>query len=96
MKTIGIINLRLIAVNQELALFNCENSMTGVIHTTPVGSTTVVLDGGYVLGMYDCPNCAIDELTDAYLNLHEAEKEYGNYTSYKSAFNSGVASSRCH
>ncbi|EOZ7468755.1 DNA breaking-rejoining protein [Enterobacter hormaechei] len=96
MKTIGIINLSLIAVNQELALFNCENSIAGVIHTTPDGSTTVVLDGGHVLGMYDCPNCAIDELTDAYINLHEAEKEHGNYTSYKSAFNSGFASSRTH
>lgn len=96
MKTIGIINLRLIAINQEIALFNCENAIKGVIHTTPVGTTTVVLDGGYILGMRDCPHCAIDELTDAYLNLHEAEKEHGTYASYKAAFNSGLASSRTH
>lgn len=86
MKTINIINLRLSAINNDLASFNCEDSITGVIHTTPVGSTTIVFDGGYVFGMYDCPGCAIDELTDAYINLHEAEKENGTYAEYKKNF----------
>lgn len=94
MKTFNIINLRLSVINRDLASFNCEDSITGLIHTTPVGSTTIVLDGGCVFGVYDCPNCAIDELTGAYINLHEAEKEHGNYTSYKSAFKSGLSSSR--
>ena len=95
MKTIEIINLKLVAVNQELATFNCENSLTGVIHTT-LSDTAVVLDGGYVLGQYDCTHCAIDALTNAYIKLHDSEKESGSYASYKAAFNSGFASSRPH
>ena len=95
MKTISIINLRLSAINQELALFNCEDSITGVIHTVP-SNTTVVLDGGYVLGQYGCVHAAIDELTGVHIQLHEAEKESGTYDSYRGAFNSGFASSRRH
>lgn len=95
MKTINIINLRLSAVNQELALFNCEDSITGVIHTVP-SSTTVVLDGGYVLGHYGCVHKAVDELTSVHIQLHEAEKESGTYTAYKNAFRAGFTSSRTH
>lgn len=95
MKTIQFINLHLSAVNPELALFNCENSITGVIHTVP-SNTTVVIDGGHVLGQYCCAHIAIDELTNAFLQLHDAEKESGTYSAYKKAFNSGAASTRTH
>ncbi|KAA5927829.1 MULTISPECIES: DNA breaking-rejoining protein [Pantoea] len=82
MKTISIINFQLCAINSELASFNCEGSITGVIHTTP-SNTTVVLDGGYVLGRYGCVHKAVDELTDIHMQLHDAEKENGTYTEYK-------------
>lgn len=95
MKTISIINLSLSAVNNELALFNCEDSITGVIHTAP-SNTTVVLDGGYVLGQYGCVHKAVDELTSVHIQLHEAEKESGTYAAYKNAFSAGFASSRTH
>ncbi|WP_447908169.1 DNA breaking-rejoining protein [Serratia fonticola] len=83
MKTIGIINLRLTPINSDLTLFNCESSITGVIHTTSIGSTTVVLNGDYVLGKFGCPHVAIDELTNIHIQLHEAEKESGTYAEYK-------------
>lgn len=95
MKTFSIINLFLTAINSELALFNCEDSITGVIHTVP-SNTTVVLDGGYVLGQYGCVHKAVDELITVHIQLHEAEKESGTYATYKNAFNSGHASSRTH
>ncbi|MFP2239921.1 DNA breaking-rejoining protein [Pseudescherichia vulneris] len=83
MKSVSIINLHLSAINSELALFKCEDSITGVIHTSPIGRTTVVLDGGYVLGKFGCAHVAIDELTNVHIRLHEAEKESGTYTEYK-------------
>jgi hypothetical protein len=95
MKTISIVSLRVSAVNQELALFNCEDSITGVIHTVP-SNTAVVLDGGYVLGQFGCVHKAVDELTEVYIQLHEAEKENGTYAAYKNALNAGLASSRHH
>ncbi|HHT1485781.1 TPA: DNA breaking-rejoining protein [Enterobacter hormaechei] len=95
MKTFSIISLRLTAINNELAVFNCEDTITGVIHTVP-SKTTVVLDGGYVLGRYRCVHKAVDELTNVHIQLHEAEKESGTYATYKNAFNSGFTSSRTH
>lgn len=95
MKSLTIINLRLVDINNELALFNCEDSITGVIHTVP-SKTTVVLDGGYVLGQYGCVHKAVDELTNVHIHLHEAEKENGTYAAYKNAFSAGFASSRTH
>lgn len=94
MKTISIINLQLTAVNPEVALFNCEDTITGVIHTIP-SSTTVIFDGGYVLGQFGCVHKAVDELTTIHILLHDAEKENGTYSSYKNAFNS-VHSPRTH
>lgn len=95
MKNLTIINLRLTAINNELALFNCENSIAGVIHTVHSG-TTVVLDGGYVLGKFGCVHAAVDVLSNVHIQLHEAEKESGTYTAYRNAFNAGFASSHSH
>lgn len=43
------IEMNLKAVNKEVAAFNCEKKVSGVIHSTTNGETTVILDGGYVL-----------------------------------------------
>ncbi|EOW6510830.1 DNA breaking-rejoining protein [Cronobacter malonaticus] len=82
MNNIHFINFNLSAINNELALFKCENNVSGVIHTTEA-ITTVVLDGGYILGRYKCVHDAIDEITDVHLKLDAAEKRNGNYTDYK-------------
>ncbi|AUX72769.1 Gifsy-1 prophage protein [Erwinia pyrifoliae DSM 12163] len=82
METINIINLRLFTINSELTLFNCENSITGLIHTAR-SYMTIVLDGGYVLGQFGCVHAAFDELTGVHIQLHEAEKESGTYEDYK-------------
>lgn len=47
------VELNLKAVNKEIALFNCEKKVSGVIHSAQNGETTVVLDGSYVLGQFD-------------------------------------------
>ncbi|MDF7681230.1 DNA breaking-rejoining protein [Enterobacteriaceae bacterium ESL0689] len=95
MKSINIINFNLLAINGELALFNCEDSIAGIIHTRP-SKTTVVLDGGYVLGQYGCIHKAVDELTSIYIQLHETEKESGTYSAYKNAFSTSFSSLCTH
>ena len=57
------VELNLKEVNKEVAVFNCEKKVSGVIHTTEDGKTTVVLDGGYVLGKFNCPHCAVTEIS---------------------------------
>ncbi|EAO6419273.1 DNA breaking-rejoining protein, partial [Salmonella enterica] len=47
------IEMNLKAVNKSIALFNCEKKVSGVIHSNSTGETTVILDGGYVLGKFD-------------------------------------------
>lgn len=90
MKTIEIINLKLTAINNDLASFKCENTINGIIHTKPLGKTTIMFDGGYVLGHYPCPHVAIDELTKIHIKLTDAEKESGTYAEYKKNMVSAV------
>ena len=83
MISIEIVNLKLFAVNKSLATFKCDDSFSGVIHTTTAGNTTVILDGGYVLGKFISPHPAIDKLTDVHVWLKEAEKKNGTYSDYR-------------
>lgn len=39
------VELNLKAINKSIALFNCDKKVSGLIHTTENGETTVVLDG---------------------------------------------------
>lgn len=78
------IELNLKAVNKEIALFNCEKKVSGVIHSIKNGATTVVLDGGYVLGQFDCPHCAVTAISLLALQVSDGDKAgFGNYRSYK-------------
>ncbi|MEB8217827.1 DNA breaking-rejoining protein [Citrobacter braakii] len=78
------VELNLKAVNKEIALFNCEKKVSGVIHSTKNGATTVVLDGGYVLGQFDCPHCAITAISLLAVQVNDGDKAgFGNYRSYK-------------
>lgn len=81
------VELNLKAVNKEVAVFNCEKKVSGVIHVTEDGETTVVLDGGYVLGKFHCPQCAITEISMLAVKISEGNKKgLGNYRQYKRDF----------
>ncbi|MFH8134183.1 DNA breaking-rejoining protein [Pantoea osteomyelitidis] len=60
-------------LNKSLASFNCNNKVSGVIHLEKDGVTTVVIDGQYNLGVYDCPYCAIEAITDLTFLIEAAE-----------------------
>lgn len=81
------IEMNLKAVNKSIALFNCEKKVSGVIHSNSTGETTVVLDGGYVLGKFDCPHCAIEAISLLTVKVNDGEKTgYGNYQQHKRTF----------
>lgn len=87
---------KLTAINNELATFNCDGQISGVIHSPADGSYTVVIDGGYKLAMHRCPHCAIKAVHNLADQIHDADKSFGmNYNSYKTVFLSG-ANSRTH
>ncbi|EGN5024739.1 DNA breaking-rejoining protein [Salmonella enterica] len=81
------IKMNLKAVNKEIAVFNCEKKVSGVIHSAPAGETTVILDGGYVLGQFDCPVCAVEAISLLAVKIRDGEKTgYGNYRQHKRTF----------
>ncbi len=78
------IEMNLKAVNKSIALFNCEKKVSGVIHSNSTGETTVILDGGYVLGKFDCPHCAVEAISLLTVKVSDGEQAgFGNYRSYK-------------
>ncbi|SAZ28334.1 conserved protein of unknown function [Citrobacter amalonaticus] len=78
------IEMNLKAVNKEVAAFNCEKKVSGVIHSTTNGETTVILDGGYVLGKFDCPLCAVEAISMLSVKVSDGDNAgFGNYRSYK-------------
>lgn len=55
-------------------------------------NVTVIIDGGYVLGAFDCYVCAIKEVALLAARIEEADKKYGSsYQRLKEL--SGIASS---
>ncbi|KZP49992.1 hypothetical protein A3N37_00595 [Enterobacter ludwigii] len=50
-------------VNKEIATFNINGAISGVVHLPASGPVTVVLDGGYVLGEFHCPGCAVKHIS---------------------------------
>lgn len=82
---------KLTAINSDIASFNCEKTLQGIAHIQKDFTTTLVLDGGYVLGVYDCPVCAMDGLHLTTDQIKQAEKDFGmTYENYKSVFISGL------
>lgn len=55
--TITTVELSLAIVNKDLATFNVNGAISGVVNLPTSGPVTVVLDGGYVLGEFHCPAC---------------------------------------
>ncbi|TYM41743.1 DNA breaking-rejoining protein, partial [Salmonella enterica subsp. enterica serovar Typhimurium] len=61
-----------------------EKKVSGVIHSNSTGETTVILDGGYVLGKFDCPHCAVKAISLLTVKVSDGEQAgFGNYRSYK-------------
>ncbi|KLP53551.1 hypothetical protein ABR39_23420 [Enterobacter genomosp. O] len=57
------IEMSLAIVNKEIATFNINGIISGVVHLPSSGPVTVVLDGGYVLGEFHCPVCAVKHIS---------------------------------
>ncbi|WP_187305311.1 DNA breaking-rejoining protein [Citrobacter koseri] len=87
------IEMNLKAVNKELAVFNCEKKVSGVIHSAETGAVTVILDGGYVFGKFDCPLCAVEAISMLSVKVSDGDNAgFGNYRSYKLDYSEKVFS----
>ncbi|HHK9553118.1 TPA: hypothetical protein ACQZHX_002484 [Enterobacter sichuanensis] len=75
--SITTVELNLVIVNKEIATFNINGAISGVVHLPSSGPVTVVLDGGYVLGEFHCPVCAVKNISLLSVNFEEAQKSCG-------------------
>ncbi|MEY8709528.1 DNA breaking-rejoining protein [Mangrovibacter phragmitis] len=87
---IKVTTTKLTAINNSLAYFKCSQSVGGFFHVSDNGNTTVVLDGGYVLGKFCCPLHAVKAAHNTTDLIEDADKNFGmTYENYKSVFLSG-------
>lgn len=78
------VEFNLSPLNKSIALFKCQKSLSGVIHVSDENETTVILDGGYVLGEYHSQMCAIKAISLLAVQIADYEKTgFGNYRDYK-------------
>lgn len=78
------IEMGLAIVNKEIATFNINGIISGVVHLPSSGPVTVVLDGGYVLGEFHCPVCTVKHISLLSVNFTEAQNACGmSYYDYK-------------
>ncbi|MFZ4251418.1 hypothetical protein ACEV6G_05015 [Enterobacter ludwigii] len=75
--TITTVELRLAIVNKEIATFNINGAISGVVHLPASGPVTVVLDGGYVLGEFHCPGCAVKNISLLSMDFTPAQNACG-------------------
>lgn len=75
--SVTTVELNLVIVNKEIATFNINGAISGVVHLPSSGPVTVVLDGGYVLGEFHCPVCAVKHISFLFVNFAEAQKSCG-------------------
>ncbi|HGN8650437.1 TPA: hypothetical protein ACK1V7_001858 [Enterobacter cloacae] len=71
------VEMGLVIVNKEIATFNINGAISGVVHMPSPGPVTVVLDGGYVLGEFHCPVCAVKDISLLAINFAEAQNACG-------------------
>jgi len=76
-KTITTVEMNLAIVNKHLATFNINGAISGVVHLPSSGPVTVVLDGGYVLGEFHCPVCAVKHISLLSVSFAEAQNACG-------------------
>ncbi|ECT1022491.1 DNA breaking-rejoining protein [Salmonella enterica] len=81
------VGFNLQAINDEIALFSCGGKVSGLIHLPDTDELTVILDGGYVLGRFKSPDCALLEISLLAAKVHDGEKAgYGSYRQHKRTF----------
>lgn len=84
-------------MKDDFVKFNCGGVVRGIIHVPVNGDLTVILDGGYLLGAFDCVNCASNAITDIHVKFYEADKKCGmSYQAYKGIFSSATSSAKVH
>lgn len=71
------VEMGLTIVNKEIATFNINGAISGVVHLPSNGPVTVVIDGGYVLGEFHCPVCAVKDISLLAVNFAEAQNACG-------------------
>ncbi|AKM87115.1 hypothetical protein ACP3PD_07375 [Enterobacter ludwigii] len=71
------VEMGLVIVNKEIATFNINGVISGVVHLPSPGPVTVVLDGGYVLGEFHCPVCAVKDISLLSVNFADAQNACG-------------------
>ncbi|AOP86441.1 hypothetical protein L6E03_23975 [Enterobacter kobei] len=82
--SVTTVELNLVIVNKEIATFNINGTISGVVHLPSSGPVTVVLDGGYVLGEFHCPVCAVKHISLLAVNFAEAQNAcYMSYYDHK-------------
>ncbi|HFR5721338.1 DNA breaking-rejoining protein [Escherichia coli] len=69
--------IELDVINDSLAEFKCGNTLHGFIQISQKENITVIIDGGYVLGTFDCDACALKEVALLAARIEEADKKYG-------------------
>lgn len=74
---ITTVELSLAIVNKNLAIFNVNGAISGVVHLPSSGPVTVVIDGGYVLGEFDCPASAVKHISLLSVKFAEAQNSCG-------------------
>ena len=85
-------DIELIVINDSLAEFKCGEKLRGFIQLPEKEGVTVIIDGGYILGSFDCAACAIKEIALLAARIEEADKKYGiSYQKLKEL--SGIAAS---
>ncbi|MCK7307910.1 hypothetical protein [Enterobacter quasiroggenkampii] len=75
--SVTTVELNLVIVNKEIATFNINGAISGVVHLPSSGPVTVVLDGGDVLGEFHCPICAVERISLLSVNFAEAQNACG-------------------
>lgn len=85
-------SIELIIVNDSLAEFKCGRKLRGFIQLPEKDGVTVIIEGGYILGTFDCSACAIKEIALLTDRIEEADKKYGiSYQKLKECY--GLAAS---
>ncbi|MCM7084010.1 hypothetical protein [Enterobacter roggenkampii] len=75
--SVTTVELNLAVVNKDIATFNINGAISGVVHLPSSGPVTVVLDGGYVLGEFHCPVCAVKHISLLSVKFAEAQNACG-------------------
>ncbi|ELQ6039758.1 hypothetical protein R2226_003954 [Cronobacter sakazakii] len=74
-------------LNEDFAYFRFGEHFSGFIHKTGNGGTTIILDGGYLLGVYESADDALKGIAALGANILMAEIKAGvSFSAYKRAY----------